>query len=66
MGGMLSRRVSMLGAGTACLRDDVAKACHPRLTRVCSRESSQPPGTARRVVLAHEDRLLALVLRGSC
>jgi hypothetical protein len=62
MGGMLSRSVSMLGAGKACLRDDVAKACHPRLTRVCSRESSQPPGTNRRLVLAYGVRLLALVL----
>jgi hypothetical protein len=48
MGGMLSRSVSMLGAGKTCLRDYLAKACHPRLTRVCSWESSQPPGTDRR------------------
>jgi hypothetical protein len=62
MGGMLSRSVSMLGAVKTCLRDSVAKACHPRLTRVCSWESSQPPGTDGRLVLVDGVRLLALVL----
>ena len=32
------------------------------ITRVCSWESSQPPGTDRRLVLADGVRLLALVL----